>query len=146
MNRLQNGPNCRYAVAQRGTFFVASLMVLGGFGVTWAIAGPMPRAGAQPNPPTHSAYVQSREHFEQGRVAYQQGDNERAIAEFSQAVELQPDFVTAYYRRGLAYRRQGQENAAIRDFRTVLNLTQDPELRQNTEQQLLDMRTETRAR
>lgn len=42
--------------------------------------------------------------------------SENAIANFEMAIELDPEFVNAYYNRGVAYINSCQEDNAIRDF------------------------------
>ena len=42
-------------------------------------------------------------YFGRGLAYYDKKEYERAIADFTQAIELKPDFATAYSIRGLAY-------------------------------------------
>jgi tetratricopeptide (TPR) repeat protein len=56
------------------------------------------------------------------------GDVDTGVANFTRALELNSNNVDAYYNRALAYLILG-DNRAIDDFRKVLDLSDDPELR-----------------
>jgi Flp pilus assembly protein TadD len=49
-------------------------------------------------------------------------DRERAIADFTQATQLDPSHVEAYNNRGLSYRELGRRAEAIADFRKVQSI------------------------
>ncbi|MDM8518628.1 tetratricopeptide repeat protein [Anaerolineales bacterium HSG6] len=55
-------------------------------------------------------------YINQGVTAGQAGNLEQAIKIFTQAIELNPDYVSAYTNRGLAYRLMGNFEAALEDF------------------------------
>jgi len=60
-------------------------------------------------------------------LAYKsKGQWDRAIADFSEAIRLQPDFVTAFNNRGNIYYGQGQFDRAIEDYDKAIRL--NPEL------------------
>ncbi len=60
-------------------------------------------------------------------VAYgDKGDYDRAIADYTQAIKLDPKHAYAYYNRGVAYKNLGQTNRAIQEYRRALEL--DPDL------------------
>lgn len=61
-----------------------------------------------------------------GLVRYDQGDKQGAIADFSQAIELNPRNATAYCNRGIAHADLGDKASALSDFDTALTI--DPEL------------------
>ena len=46
---------------------------------------------------------------------YNKGDYDAAIADYSRAIEIDPNYAFAYYNRGLAYRRIGNDDAADAD-------------------------------
>lgn len=60
--------------------------------------------------------------FSLGMVYYQQGDHDRAIAEFTSALELCPDYPAAYIMRGVAYNSKSEHEKAIADFTSAINL------------------------
>jgi len=64
------------------------------------------------------------------------GDLDHAIADYDQAIALKPDYAKAYVNRGNAYVQAGEKDKAIADFRKVLDLSSDPYLRQQAEEQL----------
>ena len=50
-------------------------------------------------------------------VAYNNlGENQRAIADYNQAISLNPNFVEADFNRGLLYRQLGETQKAIADY------------------------------
>lgn len=57
-----------------------------------------------------------------GHVYLKEGDFNRAIDEFSQAIQLKPDMAEAYYKRGLAYHKNGELDRAIADFDRAIHL------------------------
>ena len=62
----------------------------------------------------------SENYFERGKYYFDRRDYERAIGDFSRALELEPDsfLKTCYYReRGAAFERQGNRKAARQDYR-----------------------------
>ena len=62
------------------------------------------------------------EHFEKGRL-------DEAIAEYSEAIRLDPQFAAAYYNRGQAYFTIGKAQLAIQDYGDAIRLSPDrPEL------------------
>jgi tetratricopeptide (TPR) repeat protein len=71
-----------------------------------------------------------------GYVLMNKGDFDRAIADFTKAIDLKPDLVLAYSNRGIAYQQQGQRDKAAADFRKVLELSNDPQARAFAEKQL----------
>ncbi len=50
---------------------------------------------------------------------------DKAIADFSEAIRLEPDFVTAYNSRGNAYYGKGQFDRAIKDYDKAIRLNPD---------------------
>jgi tetratricopeptide (TPR) repeat protein len=53
------------------------------------------------------------------------GDDERAIADYDQAIALQPDYALAYYNRGVAYADKGDLDHAIADYDQAIALQPD---------------------
>ena len=50
------------------------------------------------------------------------GGYDRAIADFDEAIKLNPNDANAYYNRGLAYKKKGDKEQAIADFRKALEI------------------------
>ena len=69
----------------------------------------------------HKAY----EALYRGLSAEDKGDFDRAIKDFTTAIELKPDFAGAYNSRGIAYSRKGDFDRAIKDFTTAIELKPD---------------------
>ena len=61
-------------------------------------------------------------HLTQGDSLVKQGQLEPAIAEYSQAIELHPNFSSAYKARGLAYFNKGQWDLVITDLNNAVEL------------------------
>ncbi|MGZ4310273.1 MAG: tetratricopeptide repeat protein [Gaiellaceae bacterium] len=61
-------------------------------------------------------------HFQRGLALYQEGDHRRAIDEFTQAIELEPDVAGGYQARGLARARVGEAEQAVEDFERAVAL------------------------
>ena len=56
-------------------------------------------------------------------IAYSEnGDQDKAIAEFSKAIALKPDFADAYNNRGIAYGEKGEYDLAIEDYNKTIQL------------------------
>jgi tetratricopeptide (TPR) repeat protein len=55
-------------------------------------------------------------------VGQQNGDIDRAIANFSKAIEIDPDYAEAYHQRGRAYYYKGQFDKALSDYNKVLEI------------------------
>ena len=50
-----------------------------------------------------------------------QGEQDRALADFSQAIELDPEYAAAYYTRGTLYASRGDYDRAIADYDQAIN-------------------------
>ncbi|MGO9486752.1 MAG: tetratricopeptide repeat protein, partial [Rhodomicrobium sp.] len=57
-----------------------------------------------------------------GDEHYNKGDYDRAIADYDQAISLNPQYATAYYSRGLAYYNKGDYDRAIADYDQAIRL------------------------
>lgn len=60
--------------------------------------------------------------YEAGRLYYNQGKFDEAVARFTAALALDANYANALYSLGLAYQKQGDETAALEQFRKVLEL------------------------
>lgn len=61
-----------------------------------------------------------------GRIALRHGDHPRAIADFNEAIHLNPNRASLYRDRALAYRQNGEPELAIADYDEAIAL--DPRL------------------
>ncbi len=61
-------------------------------------------------------------YLEQGWFDHADGNYEQAIANFNQVIELDHDFPSAYYGRGLAHRDIGNTKTALSDLQHYLEL------------------------
>jgi len=60
--------------------------------------------------------------LESGKAAYEKKDYDFAIADFTQAIRLDPNNAEAYNRRAFAYSGKGNEDRAIADYTQVIQL------------------------
>ncbi|MDR4497108.1 MAG: tetratricopeptide repeat protein [Candidatus Scalindua sp.] len=62
-------------------------------------------------------------HFDAGMEhSYGIGPKDKAIAEFTKAIELNPKYAEAYLQRGIAYHAKGQQSESLSDFDTFSEL------------------------
>ena len=64
------------------------------------------------------------DYYNRGVDKVESGDNQGAIADFNQAIKLNPDDAKAYYLRGAAKSKSGDYQAAINDLRQAAKLYQ----------------------
>src|SRR4029077_16859301 len=57
-----------------------------------------------------------------GNAYSAKGDHDRAIADYTQVINLDPKSAIAYNNRGLAYRAKGDLDRAIADYNQAINL------------------------
>jgi tetratricopeptide (TPR) repeat protein len=74
-------------------------------------------------------------YYSRGVAHYNKGDNDRAIADFSQAIKLNPKNVQAYVARGDVYSKKGDDDRAIADFTQAIQL--DPKNANAADEQTL---------
>ena len=72
---------------------------------------------------SHSAEVQ--EAIDSGNLKHLNGDHDGAIADYSRAIELDPDLVLAYRARGWVYLLIGDLDQAIADYDRAVELDPD---------------------
>jgi tetratricopeptide (TPR) repeat protein len=61
-------------------------------------------------------------YFNRGAAQEKKGDLDRAIADFNQALQIQPSYAKAYNGRGIAYLRQCASDQALLDFNRAIEL------------------------
>ncbi len=57
-----------------------------------------------------------------GKYAEANSSSERALADYTQAIRLKPDFVDAYNKRATLYSQRGETEKAIADFQKVMDI------------------------
>jgi tetratricopeptide (TPR) repeat protein len=67
-----------------------------------------------------------QEHLIRGNAHFERSDFDQAIAEFTGAIELNPQLAIGYFNRGYAYSRQSDLISALSDMETAISL--DPGL------------------
>jgi tetratricopeptide (TPR) repeat protein len=61
-------------------------------------------------------------YFNSGNVKAQEGDMGGAMADYTKAIELKPDYAKAYSNRGLVKRGKGDMDGALADFNKAIEL------------------------
>ena len=67
----------------------------------------------------------AKDYYNRGVAKLKLGDYEDAIADYDQAIALNPDDADAYYNRGIAKRGLGDHDSAIADFDQGIELKPD---------------------
>ena len=86
---------------------------------------PNKAAQLEQKPAPRVEQLQAEEFFERGFLQYCRGSLESAIADYTEAIRLNPDFAEAYYQRGLAYGIRRHLESTRRDFQRSLELVSD---------------------
>ena len=72
-----------------------------------------------------SAANSSMDHYNNGEKYYQNGDYDKAIVEFTTAIELNPNYIDAYHHRANAYINLGKYDLALADLDEAILLSPD---------------------
>jgi tetratricopeptide (TPR) repeat protein len=62
----------------------------------------------------------SQAHNDLGVVYYQQNQLEKALQQYSLAIDTKPVYINAFLNRGLVFARHGDYSAAVKDYATIL--------------------------
>ncbi|MDQ5825740.1 MAG: tetratricopeptide repeat protein, partial [Chloroflexota bacterium] len=82
----------------------------------------MPRGGNTTPTSPGEVPAEASAHNDSGLLARDSGDLDKAIAEFSEAIRLKPDYAAAYINRGGVYRSQEKYTQSIADFNRAIEL------------------------
>jgi tetratricopeptide (TPR) repeat protein len=74
-----------------------------------------------------------------GNRYLEQRQLKKAIADFDEAVRLDPKYTVAYGNRAIAYKQQGNKTKAISNFEKFIALASDPRLIQIAKQQIKEL-------
>ena len=69
-----------------------------------------------------SVSVRAKAHFDRGNAYGRQGKNDRSIADYTKAIELDPKNAKAHLNRGTAYASKGQFDHAMADYNESIAL------------------------
>ncbi len=83
---------------------------------------------ATPIPTSSGPALEAQGHFDRGLAQFAAGLPEEAVANFTQAITLDPTYVEAYQFRGDAYVQLGRYDLARADYQQVLALNPQPEI------------------
>jgi len=61
-------------------------------------------------------------YYDRGYSRFDKGEHDKAIADYSEAIRLNPNFTAAYLDRGMAWFRKGEYDKAITDFNETIRL------------------------
>ncbi|MDR2152080.1 MAG: tetratricopeptide repeat protein [Helicobacteraceae bacterium] len=64
----------------------------------------------------------AEEAFNRGLAAYNRGDLQEAVKQYTQAIKIDPKYADAYYNRGLAYANLGDTSKAIADWTQAIKI------------------------
>lgn len=79
-------------------------------------------------------------YFNRAYAYGEMGQYDKAIADYTKAIELDPADAQAYHNRGLDYINKGEASCAISDLEKAMELSSDPELTEDAQQALQEIR------
>ncbi len=102
----------------RKKYLLLTLVLLG----STLIVGCQPTAGSLTSSPAEEAQW----HYNRGLGFYEEGAYDKAILEFNQAIELDPNYADAYNWRGNMYFFKGEYDQSTADYNKAIEL--DPSI------------------
>ena len=75
-----------------------------------------------PSQPAADDKARAKKYFESGEEHFNNSDNDRAIADYDQAIRLDPEYAEAYSNRGVAYASKRDYDRAIADYDQAIRL------------------------
>ena len=103
----------------------ASRPVRGGARVVREIARPQDQTSRAEQTPTPDMAKTAITYYNRGVAKHDLGEYADAIADYDEAIRLQPDHASAYYNRGNAKYALGEYEAAITDYDEAIRLQPD---------------------
>ncbi len=79
----------------------------------------------EPAKPLPGGSTSAETYFLRGNVNVELGNYDDAIAAYTQAIRLKPNYANVYYNRGIAKHKLGQHRAALADFDAAIRLNPD---------------------
>jgi len=107
---------------------LGNTLTVGFFGANIELHRVQPGANSQSDSKNNSgtqnstSTVMAQDFFNSGLSYYDKGDYDRAIADYTQAIKLNPNYSEAYNNRGVVYQDKGNKSLAIADYRTAVRL------------------------
>jgi tetratricopeptide (TPR) repeat protein len=92
------------------------------FGAAYLGAAPAPGKQNPSATPAPAVPTDAKAYYDRGLAYYDKKDYDRAIAEYTQAIKLDPNYATAYTNRGCVYGGKGDYDRAIADFTQAIKL------------------------
>lgn len=110
--------------------FGLALTACGGSEAPTPTMAPTPTPGPPtetptPKPPTATPTPSASDHVKQGLEYYEQGELDKAMAEFDKAIELEPDNVDAHRNLGTVYGEQGKWEESAAAYEQAIELAPD---------------------
>ena len=78
-----------------------------------------------PKPREHIKLDGFTDWFDRAYQSYQEGDLRKAIDEYTQAIEFEPEDIRCYFNRGIIYSKMELHDKAINDYNKVISLNPD---------------------